>query len=128
MSDRRSIETDSFAHENPIPVATRIGPLLISGIIPAYNPGTRTLPDDLEAQIGNLFTHIGQALTNGGGSWEHVAKITFFTNAPDARALINPFWLERFPDAESRPSRRTQVIANDATASISCEFTAWVAD
>ncbi|MEM7337623.1 MAG: RidA family protein [Actinomycetota bacterium] len=128
MSDRRSVETDSFAHENPIPVATRIGPMLISGIIPAYDPGTRNLPTDLEAQVGNLFTHIGQALTNGGGTWDDVAKITFFTNAANARPLVNPFWVERFPDPDSRPSRHTQLIPNDAAPSISCEFIAWIAD
>ncbi|MEM8925966.1 MAG: RidA family protein [Actinomycetota bacterium] len=128
MSDRRSIETDSFAHQNPIPVATRIGPLLISGIIVAFDPGTRDRPDDLEAQITNLFTHIGNALANGGGGWEHVAKITFFTNAPDARPLINPFWLEHFPDPDSRPSRHTLLIEDGGSPAISCEFTAWIAD
>ncbi len=128
MSSRRSIETESFRHENPIPVATRIGPLLISGIIPAFDPGTRDLPEDLDAQISNLFTHIGQALANGGGTWDDVAKITFFTNAPDARPLINPHWLERFPDPDSRPSRHTQLTGAGGRPSISCDVTAWIED
>lgn len=128
MSDRRSIETDSFAHLNPIPVATRVGPLLISGIIPAYNPGTRDLPDDLDTQVSNLFTHIGQALTNGGGTWDDVAKITFFTNSADARDRVNPHWLERFPDPDSRPSRHTLMNHNPGDPAISCEFTAWISD
>ncbi len=123
---RRSIETDSFKHENPIPVATRIGPLVTSGIIPAYDPGTRNLPESLEQQVGNLFVHIGNALAGAGAGWDDVAKITFFANDPDARGKINPFWLEKFPNAESRPSRHTQIIRNDGPPAISCDFIAYV--
>lgn len=125
---RRSIETDSFQHENPIPVATRIGPLVTSGIIPALNPGTRDMPDSLEEQVANLFTHIGNALAGAGGGWEHVAKITFFANDPEARGKINPFWLEKFPEEGSRPSRHTQITADGGRARISCDFIAYIED
>lgn len=123
---RRSIDIESFSHENPIPVASRIGPLLISGVIPAFDPGTRNLPEALEDQIANLFVHIGQALEVGGGTWEDVAKITFFANDPGARAKINPSWLEKFPNPESRPSRHTQITRDDRPPSINCDFTAWI--
>lgn len=123
---RRSIETDSFQHQNPIPVATRIGPLVTSGVIPGLDPGTRNLPESLDDQIANLFTHIGNALAEAGADWGDVAKIDFFANDPDARAKINPFWLERFPDPESRPSRHTQITPSDGRPSISCNFIAYV--
>lgn len=125
---RKSIEIESFQHANPIPVATRIGPLLASGIIPAFNPGTRELPDTVDEQIGNLFTHIGNALAAGGGSWDDVAKITFFANDPDARGKINPFWLEKFPVADSRPSRHTQITPNGGPPAVSCDFIAYIED
>lgn len=123
---RRSIETSSFQHQNPIPVATRIGPLITSGIIPALNPGTRDLPEALEDQIANLFTHMGNALEGAGANWDDMAKVTFFANHPDARALINPHWLEKFPDADSRPSRHTQITPDDRRPTISCDFIAYV--
>jgi 2-iminobutanoate/2-iminopropanoate deaminase len=125
---RRSIETDSFAHENPIPVATRIGPLLASGIIPAFDSGTRNMPESLEEQVANLFVHIGNALAGAGARWEHVAKITFFANDPEARGKINPSWLEKFPDPESRPSRHTQITADGGHPRISCDFIAYIED
>ncbi len=127
MSDRKSIDIESFAHENPIPVASRIGPLLMSGIIPPFDPGTRNLPDTIEGQVANLFTHIGNALAAGGGTWDDVAKITFFANDPEARAKINPSWLEKFPNPESRPSRHTQITPDGKRPMISCDFTAWIA-
>jgi 2-iminobutanoate/2-iminopropanoate deaminase len=125
---RRSIETDSFGHENPIPVATRIGPLLTSGVIPPFDPGTRNLPDELEDQIANLFTHMGNALSEAGGSWDDMAKVTFFANDPDARGKINPLWLEKFPEPDSRPSRHTLITEDGGRPRVTCDFIAYIED
>ena len=69
---------------------------------------------------------MGQALANADASWDDVAKITFFANDPDARGKINPHWLERFPDPESRPSRHTQITQGGGRPSISCDFIAYI--
>jgi enamine deaminase RidA (YjgF/YER057c/UK114 family) len=123
---RRSIETPTFAHQNPIPVATRIGPLVASGVIPPFDPGSRTTPAGLSDQVANLFTHIGAALEAAGAGWEHVARIAFYANDPDARGVINPFWEQHFPDPESRPSRHTHIHPDGGTPSITCDFLAYV--
>jgi len=125
---RRSIETDTFVHQNPIPCATRIGPLIESSIIPPYNAGVRELPDTLEAQIENLFVHMGAMLEAAGAGWGDVAKITFFVGDSNAREAINGPWLERFPDPHSRPSRHTQVVPTSGPVLVSCVFTAYVED
>ena len=123
---RQSIDIQSFAHQNPIPAATRIGPLLVSGVIPGFDPGARTTPDSIEDQVANLFVHIGQMLEQAGGGWEHIAKVMFFVNDPDARAKINPAWLEHFPDPGSRPSRHTVLIADDGPPRVTCDFIAYI--
>ena len=123
---RRSIEVSSFTHSNPIPGASRIGPLLVSSVIMGRDPAASTVPDSAEAQYANLFHHIGEMLAAGGAEWRHVARITFYV--PDAafRDASNPIWLEHFPDAESRPARHTQVVAGAKVAS--CEFIAYIDD
>jgi 2-iminobutanoate/2-iminopropanoate deaminase len=123
---RQSIEIESFAHQNPIPAATRIGPLLVSGVIPGFDPGERTMPDSVEDQVTNIFVHIGQMLDKAGAGWEHVAKIMWFVNDPDARAKINPTWLEHFPDPASRPSRHTLVIEDGGPPRVTCDFIAYI--
>lgn len=124
---RRSINVESFAHQNPIPCATRVGPLIESSIIPPYNPGARELPDTIEEQIENLFTHMGNMLAAADAGWDDMAKITFFVSDPaEARSALNGPWLERFPDAESRPSRHTMQTPGGGKAKISCVFTAYV--
>ena len=123
---RRSIDVSSFTHSNPIPCASRIGPLLVSSVIVGRDPGATSVPDSAEAQYANLFHHIGEMLAAGGAEWRHVARITFYV--PDAafRDASNPVWLEHFPDPTSRPARHTQVV--DGAKFASCEFIAYVDD
>ena len=82
---RMSIEIDSFRHENPIPAATRIGPLIESGIIPAFNDGVRQMPDTLDEMVANLFLHMGNMLTAGGATWDDMVKIRAHREAEIAR-------------------------------------------
>ena len=77
---RRSIDVEGFGHENPIPAASRIGPLLVTSVIAPFDPGTRHVPTDPEAQVRNLFSHMGRILAEAGAGFGDVAKITFFVN------------------------------------------------
>jgi len=123
---RQSIEIDTFAHLNPIPAATRIGPLVVSSIIPAFDAGTRNLPDSIDEQLANLFGHVGKMLEGAGAGWGDVAKMTFYVSDIAVRDAINGPWAERFPDEDSRPSRYTQLISSGGGTSVSCEFLAYV--
>ena len=125
---RRSIEVDSFSHENPIPCATRVGPLIESSIIPPFNDGVRELPETIEEQIDNLFLHMGNMLTEAGATWDDMVKVTFFVGDPaEARSALNDPWVEKFPDPDSRPSRHTmQTPGGGGKMKISCVFTAYV--
>ena len=124
---RISIDIESFEHQNPIPAATRCGPLIESSIIPGVNPGSREMPDSLEAQIENLCTHMGQMLDKADASWDDMVKITFFVNdAKASREALNGPWVAHFPDPASRPSRHNLEIPGGGKPSISCVFTAYV--
>ena len=107
---RRSIEISSFKHANPIPVATRLGPLLISSVIAPRDPGAETMPNEIDAQLDNLFHHVGEMLAAAGADWRHVAKMTFYAGDASAREAINRPWVAHFPDPASRPARHTQVV------------------
>ncbi len=125
MSDRRSIEISTLSHQNPLPVASRIGPLLVSSVISSFNPGTRTVPESIDDQIENLFTHLEAILAAGGATLDDVAKMTFFVSDIAFRESINGPWTKRFPDADHRPARHTQLVASKGP-SISCDFLAYV--
>ena len=124
---RRSIEIASFRHANPIPAASRVGPLVASSVIAPRDPGSDQIPPGVDAQIANLFHHMGEMLEAAGAEWRHVARVTFFAADATVREQINGPWLERFPDAASRPARHTQILPT-AGRSVSCEFLAYVDD
>ena len=109
MAERRSISIDGLAHLAAIPVATRVGPLLVSSVITAFDPGTREVPPAIETQIANLFTHVGAILAAAGGSWDDIAKMSFWLADPAHRAVLDQPWQERFPDPDTRPSRHTHI-------------------
>jgi len=126
MASRRSIHIEGLRHLTAIPVASRIGPLLVSSVIMPFDPGTRDVPQGYAAQYANLFGHIGEMLKAAGGDWQHVAKIEFWAASADARAACDPFWIEKFPDPDSRPARHTHV--GGGTDVVSASFLAYIDD
>lgn len=124
MSTRRSISIDGLSHLTAIPVATRIGPLLVSSVIAPFDPGTRDVPEKLEDQYANIFRHVGLMLEEAGGDWSHVAKMEFWTPTAD-RGALDPFWIDKFPDEASRPSRHTHVGQGNAARA---SFIAYIED
>jgi 2-iminobutanoate/2-iminopropanoate deaminase len=124
---RRSIEIESFRHTNPIPAASRVGPMLVSSVIAARDPGGSRIPDAVDAQVANLFHHVGEMLEAAGADWRHIVRMTFFVPDIAMRDAINGPWAEHFPDAGSRPARHTQV-APGGGKSVSCDFIAYIED
>jgi enamine deaminase RidA (YjgF/YER057c/UK114 family) len=125
VSHRRSISIDGLTHQTAIPVATRIGPLLVSSVIAPFDPGTRTVPDTVEAQIANIFRHIGLMLEAGGADWSDIAKLEFWAPSGEARKAIDVPYVERFPDEASRPARHTHAGQGE---SVTASFIAYIAD
>lgn len=125
MTLRQSFDVESFTHSNPIPCVTRIGPLVMSSVIIGRDPGTATVPDDITAQIANLFHHTGEMLRAAGAEWRHVARMNFFLPSLDMRPALNEPWLAHFPDPDSRPARHTEVVQGPAAK---CDFVAYVDD
>lgn len=108
MSLRQSIEIPGLGHGGqPIPAASRVGPLLVSGGISGKDPETGTIPEDPAAEVAQAFTNLKAILEAAGATLEHVAKVTVFVKDRDIRTHVNPPWLELFPDPESRPARHT---------------------
>lgn len=130
MASRKSINVDGFGHAGqPIPAASRVGPLVITGGVYGVDPATGKLPDDLAEQTRLMFWNLGRILEAAGAGLGQVARITVHIKVPEARDALNVEWLKAFPDAASRPARHTLVNAHlPANMLIQCEATAFVGD
>ena len=51
MPERTSVNTEGFAHVNPVPVASRIGRQLVSGVLTGRDLATRQFPESIDEQV-----------------------------------------------------------------------------
>jgi enamine deaminase RidA (YjgF/YER057c/UK114 family) len=104
---RRSIEVPGLRHNAPIPQASVVGNLLVSGGISPVDPETGATPDDTDQQVALAFANVRRVLAAAGGTPEDVVKCTVFVRDKAIRPVVNKYWVEMFPDAASRPARHT---------------------
>lgn len=130
MSGRRSIEVEGFSHgAQPIPAASRVGPLVMTGGVYGLDPATGKLPDEVAAQARLMFANLERIMAAAGGSMASIARMTVYVKVPEARAAVNDEWMRYFPDAASRPARHTLVNETlPANMLVQCDATAWIAE
>ena len=124
MAKRTSIEIAGFAHKNPIPAASRVGNMLMTGIITGTDPATGKLAATLEAQCANIFHHVRSIMAAADGSTDDIIKMNVWMADRSNRDVLNAEWVKMFPDADSRPARHTSQTALEGGQLIVCDITA----
>lgn len=127
MSD--SIRVEGLGHgTQPIPTASRVGPLIMSGSVSGIDRTTGELPDGVAEQVSNAFANMAAIVEVAGGTTADIVKIDVHVTSRDVRAQLNPVWVEVFPDEDHRPARHVTVSSTlPAGMHLQCELTAWLA-
>lgn len=112
MRARQTIHLDGIVHGAPIPMAARIGPLLMSSSIPGLLADTGSLAVGLEQQAKAAFTNAGEVLHRAGATWDHVIHITVSVRDWSDRAAVDSVWSQLFPDRDDRPARKSVLAAH----------------
>jgi 2-iminobutanoate/2-iminopropanoate deaminase len=120
---RRSIYVDEIAHQSPIPNASRIGNIIVSGLIRGADPATGKLAGTLEEQCELMFMHMRQAVEAGGATVDDIIKVTVWMKEL-TRKPVNDEWVKMFPDPASRPARQVMEVPMEAGVLIQCDFMA----
>jgi enamine deaminase RidA (YjgF/YER057c/UK114 family) len=127
MPNRQTLQVEGFSHANPIPAAARVGPLLMSGLINGTDPATGKLADGLEAQCACMFRQVRNVLAAGGGTPDHLVRMTVWLKDRSQRGPLNEQWLAMFPDADNRPARLSlEASGLSAGILVQCEITAYI--
>ena len=124
MGKRQSIEIPGIRHNTPIPMAARVGNLLISSPIMGRDPNTHELPPDPERQAENIFKNIRTVMEVGGGTPEDIVRVTVRLKDLAYREPVNKYWLEMFPDEHNRPARHALVDNLRGGMLIQCDIVA----
>jgi enamine deaminase RidA (YjgF/YER057c/UK114 family) len=105
---RRSIIIDGFNHGAvPIPAASRVANVVMTGGVYGMDPDSGKIAEGCEEQARLTFLQLGRILQAAGAGFDDIVRMTFYVNTPEARAAINTEWLKAFPDPASRPARHT---------------------
>lgn len=103
---RRSIVVPGLGHGgNPIPAASRRGPLLVTGGVRGVDPATGELSGDAGEQVRRAFANLRTVVEAGGGTVDDIVHITVFAAVDGLRPALNKEWITMFPDEASRPAR-----------------------
>ncbi|MEV4381071.1 RidA family protein [Streptosporangium sp. NPDC049644] len=125
---RRSVVVPGLEHgTNPIPAASRVGPLLATGGVRGVDRVTGELPADVPGQVRHAFANLRAVLEAGGATTGDVVHVTVFA-AADVRVAVNEEWVAMFPDPASRPARH--LIRHDLPGGmlVQLEATAYVTE
>jgi 2-iminobutanoate/2-iminopropanoate deaminase len=110
MPGRQSYEIQPVGHHAPIPMAARIGNMIMTSGIPGSDPATGEMPASLDEQARNCFRNLENVLAKAGAGKDDVLRVTVFIKSNANRQVVNPAWLEMFPDEQTRPARHQQVV------------------
>ena len=88
------------------------------------DPATGAYGATLERQCELMFDHVRRIVEAGGGTLDHIAKMTVWMRDRSQRKALNAVWLQAFPDADNRPARHTMQADLDGDKLIECDFVA----
>ena len=120
---RTSIHVGEIAHQSPIPNASRIGNIIVSGLIRGADPATSKLAATLEQQCAFMFLHMRQTVEAGGATVEDIIKVTVWMQELQ-RQPVNDEWVKMFPDPASRPARQIMEVPMEPGVLVQCDFMA----
>jgi 2-iminobutanoate/2-iminopropanoate deaminase len=120
---RRSIHVGEIAHLSPIPNASRIGNIIVSGLIRGADPATSQLAATVEQQCVFMFQHMRQVAEAGGATVDDIIKVTVWM-AKLQRQPVDEQWVKMFPDPAARPARQIMEVPMEAGVLIQCDFMA----
>ena len=107
---QQSIEIEGVAHNAPIPMACRVGPVMASSGISGIDPKTGKPADGADQQAYHAFENLKSVLKKAGLDLGDVVKMTVFLTDDNNRAAINKYWNECWPDPHKRPARHSLVL------------------
>lgn len=124
MARRKAVYTEAFSHSNPIPAASQIGNILVTGIVNGLDPAKPEHPGSLEEQCRLMFHRVSEIMKAAGGSTENILKLNVQMSDISDRKAVNAEWTKMFPDAATRPVRQTLHAPLDRGKLIQCDVLA----
>lgn len=102
----RSVDVPGFDHgANPIPTASRSGPLLATGGVRGVDVASGRIAEGVEGQVRHALANLRTIIEAGGGTLADIVHVAVHAATAEVRPVLNKYWVELFPDPSARPAR-----------------------
>jgi enamine deaminase RidA (YjgF/YER057c/UK114 family) len=101
---RTNFEVPGVGHDDPIPMASRVGPLLQSSGIYGINPANGKIVDGIDKQTDMVQLITQRLLEQAGGTTDNIAALTVMVQDFKDVPYIHERLLELFPDRQDCPA------------------------
>lgn len=101
---RTNFEVPGVGHHDPIPMASRVGPLFQSSGIYGVDPADGKVVEGMERQTDMVQLITQRVLEQAGGSVDDVAALTVMVQSFDDVPYFRERLTELFPDPETAPA------------------------
>ena len=126
---QHSIYLDSLGHGSaPIPLACRVGPILMTSGVMGRNRETGAMSDQVSEQAVECFKNLQAILAEAGLDMGDVVRVSVLVKEDSYRDAVNGPWLAHYPDPAHRPARHVAVGALRGAALIQIEAMAVARD
>jgi 2-iminobutanoate/2-iminopropanoate deaminase len=121
---RENFEIPGISHHDPIPMACRMGNLVMSSGMGGDDPATGKVPEGLEAQAEGSFANMQRMVEIAGGKTTDIAHVTVLVRDYASLPTIDRYWTQMFPDPAARPARHTMKLGLQGTGHVQLHMTA----
>jgi len=125
LGDRReNYEIPGVSHHDPIPMAARIGNLVMSSGMGGDDSKTGKVPEGLEAQTEGSFANLLRMVEIAGGTPANVAHVTVLVKDYASIPTIDRYWQQLFPDPADQPARHIMKLGLQGSGHVQVHLTA----
>lgn len=103
---RLPIEIDGVRHKDPLPMGARLGRYVFSSVLVTDIPHSSVRPERMDA-IRQVYENMTAFIEAAGGTLDDISNVWTYLGMWDLHPDYVDVWVEVFPDAASRPSRKT---------------------
>jgi enamine deaminase RidA (YjgF/YER057c/UK114 family) len=104
--DLRAVYVRGLEHgTNPIPAATRRGPLVVTSNVFGHDRKTGLVPGTVEEEYDTVFANLVEVMKTAGSSAEAIMRVALTMASEEHRPALNAAWVKYFPDPAFRPCR-----------------------
>ena len=107
MGNRKITNLPGLSTSGTAPDLVQTGNLFFTSGVRGVDLATGKLGATPEEQFTLAWRNLKALVEHAGLSTDNIGLVTNFLDSQDSRPLINPGWLELFPDEENRPARKT---------------------